>query len=339
MTREELAHEIAVGLIETGVEGDYATITCSTAGNYPSFGISQWEGSRGDELLGRIGLSQYAGKSYTYLDSINRLNYISDMLDSNAGRKAQLAQLEKDCLVYVDTLSKVTELDWDKCTIYAGIWCPTSHYVVTEFLAKKARQGYNLRSLETIRDIFYDEYADYAYIPYNCYEGYRNRAINTYNYVKSLNTSNTASKSVKSVNKEVNVQMASQFKCFLNPGHCVDQPSWDNPNPDHGAHSPYTGEDESFVAKEVTELVNKYLNDAGVTTKVFQYDGLSAISNASNSWNPDIFVSIHCNSAGSSSARGTETFHYYGSSNGTKLAECIHKRIVERVFTPGYIQK
>lgn len=186
MTREELAHEIAVGIAETGVEGYYESISRSTAGDYPSFGISQWEGPRGDKLLKRVNLSQYAGKSYSYLNSINKLNYISNILDSDIGRKAQIAQLEQDCLVYVDSLWEVETLDDTLCTIYAGIWCPTSHYVVSRFLQRRESQGYNLRNLETVRDLFRDQYADFAQIPYNCYAGYRNRAVNTYNYVKYI---------------------------------------------------------------------------------------------------------------------------------------------------------
>lgn len=335
MTREELAHEIALGLIATGVEGDYATITCSTAGDYPSFGISQWEGVRGDNLLKRVNLSQFAGYSYSYLNYINKLNYISDVLDSDLGRKAQLAQLEEDCLVYVDSLKKVPGLTNPQCIVYAGIWCPTSHYVVTKFLTNKANNGYNINDIEVVTDLFIDYYADYACIPYNCYKGYYNRAVNTYDYVIELTfSSNNTS------NQKVGAVMSTEFKCFLNPGHSIDEPSAANDyEPDHGTSSPFTGEVEAYVALEITNLVNKYLNDAGITTKVFQYDGLRAISNASNNWNPDIFVSVHCNSAGSPSARGTETFCYYNSTEGRKLAQCIHKRIIERVFTKKYIDE
>jgi len=42
MTKEELAQEIAKGLINTGVEGGFNAVSCSTAGDYPSIGCSQW---------------------------------------------------------------------------------------------------------------------------------------------------------------------------------------------------------------------------------------------------------------------------------------------------------
>ena len=45
MTREEMARYIAQGLIETGIEGGYDAVSCSMAGDYPSLGVSQWEGA------------------------------------------------------------------------------------------------------------------------------------------------------------------------------------------------------------------------------------------------------------------------------------------------------
>ena len=40
--RHLLAKEIADGIIVTGVEGSFDSVSCSTAGNYPSMGVSQW---------------------------------------------------------------------------------------------------------------------------------------------------------------------------------------------------------------------------------------------------------------------------------------------------------
>ena len=54
MTQAEIAHEIAKGLIETGIEGGFDAISCSTGGDYPSIGCSQWEGDRADDLLDKI---------------------------------------------------------------------------------------------------------------------------------------------------------------------------------------------------------------------------------------------------------------------------------------------
>ena len=88
----------------------------------------------------------------------------------------------------MDTLWETVEtLDQTLPTIYAGIWCPTSHYVVSKFLRKKEQEGFDLRNLEVVRNLFRDQYAQYAYIPSIYYAGYRNRANNTYEYVKKLN--------------------------------------------------------------------------------------------------------------------------------------------------------
>lgn len=66
MTVQELAYEIAKGLVETGVEGGYGSVSRSTAGDYPSIGCSQWEGERANELLARIPDGDYyAHRSYS----------------------------------------------------------------------------------------------------------------------------------------------------------------------------------------------------------------------------------------------------------------------------------
>lgn len=62
-------------------------------------------------------------------------------------------------------------------------------------------------------------------------------------------------------------------------------------------------------------------------------DGLSFRARAANQQPADLFVSIHCNSAESAAAQGTEVYHYPGSSHGAALADCIRKRIVASVGT------
>ena len=78
------------------------------------------------------------------------------------------------------------------------------------------------------------------------------------------------------------------MKVFLNPGHCIGA--------DPGACG--CGLQEASVAMEVGKLAQKYLDAAGVETKLFQADSLGEISATSNAWGSDLFVSIHCNSAG-----------------------------------------
>lgn len=186
MTRQELANEIARGLVETGVEGGYDAVTCSTAGDYPSIGCSQWEGGRAEDLLSRIpNGDQYAGRSYSDIDNAGELGDLAALLDSEAGRDAQMAKLAEDCLDYVDALWEVSDLDQSRCLIYAGMWCPTSTLVVQRFCQRRQDRGYDLRDLDTLYALFKGEYADAA----GCgdySEGYQNRADMTYTYVSNL---------------------------------------------------------------------------------------------------------------------------------------------------------
>ena len=62
---KNLAREIAKGIIATGIEGGYDSVAKSTAYNYPSIGVSQWEGNRADELLRAIpGGEEFIGRTY-----------------------------------------------------------------------------------------------------------------------------------------------------------------------------------------------------------------------------------------------------------------------------------
>jgi len=189
MTNEELALEIAKGLVQTGVEGAYNCVTCSTAGDYPSMGCSQWEGidgGRGDILLGYIDRgSQFAGRTYSDIEASGELDSLAELLDSEQGQSAQDQILSNDCLEkYVPLLTDI--LTDTKCIIYAGIWCPTSHYVVSRFLQRRADRGYDINNLETLRDLFRDEYYISADVGEQYAEGYANRANNTYDYVSNL---------------------------------------------------------------------------------------------------------------------------------------------------------
>ena len=115
------------------------------------------------------------------------------------------------------------------------------------------------------------------------------------------------------------------MKVFLNPGHAP------NGNPDPGACG--CGLRECDVAKSVADLVADYLKMAGVeVVGNLQNDGLYDIVSASNRTDADIFISIHCNAC-NGVAQGTEVWHYYGSSEGEKLAQCIQNQIVDALGT------
>ena len=115
------------------------------------------------------------------------------------------------------------------------------------------------------------------------------------------------------------------MKVFLNPGHAP------NGNPDPGACG--CGLRECDVAKNVADLVAGYLAAAGVeVVGSLQSDSLHEVVSASNRADADVFISIHCNAC-NGSANGTEVWHYYGSGEGEKLADCIQNQIVDALGT------
>lgn len=188
MTEQDLATEIAKGLIATGVEGGYDTVTCSTAGDYPSMGCSQWEGigGRGDMLLSYIdGGDHFAGRTYSDIETAGELEELAALLDSPQGQIAQQMILADDCRDKYLPYLRDAGLIEPCCIIYAGIWCPTSHYVVSRFISRRADRGYDINNLDVLHQLFRDEYAaaadcdEYA-------EGYANRADATYEYVVNL---------------------------------------------------------------------------------------------------------------------------------------------------------
>ena len=117
------------------------------------------------------------------------------------------------------------------------------------------------------------------------------------------------------------------MKVFINPGHAP------NGNPDPGAVNSYNGLKEAVVASAVAKKLEKYLVNAGVqVVGNLQHDELSVVTDTANNSGAEVFVSIHCNS-GPASAEGTETFYYYKSNNGAKLAQCIQSQIVDSLDT------
>ena len=189
MERAELAKEIAKGLVATGIEGGYDSVSCSTAGDYPSIGCSQWEGGRANALLAMLdGGGYFANRSYSDIKAAGELPALRNLLDSEQGRAAQLELLSSDCLVYVDELRLVPTLDDSRVLIYCGMWCPTSTYVVTKFLHRRWAM-FNLRSLATVTGIFRERYWIAADVGDEYRLGYENRADRTYEYVKALDLS------------------------------------------------------------------------------------------------------------------------------------------------------
>ena len=119
---KSLAKEIAKGLINTGIEGAYDSVAKSTAYDYPSIGVSQWEGTRADNLLCAIsGGSAFAWRTYENIKASGELPMLKRLLASEEGKQAQLEMLTNDCLQYVEVLQQVPTLDDTRCIIYAGM--------------------------------------------------------------------------------------------------------------------------------------------------------------------------------------------------------------------------
>ena len=57
-------------------------------------------------------------------------------------------------------------------------------------------------------------------------------------------------------------------------------------------------------------------------------DSLRYRTDMSNDWGADIFVSVHCNSATTPAAHGTETYYFPFSAKGRELAEHVHKELI-----------
>lgn len=188
---QSLAREIAKGIIATGIEGDFDSVAKSTAYAYPSISVSQWEGNRADELLRSIpGGEEFVGRTYVDIKASGELPMLKELLRSDAGKQVALDQLSRDCLQYVEVLQRVPTLDDTRCIIYAGMWCPTSTYVVKRFL-KNRFERVNLRSLEALNNLFKNYYWIAADVGEMYRVGYANRAEATYQYVAGIDLTTT----------------------------------------------------------------------------------------------------------------------------------------------------
>jgi len=114
------------------------------------------------------------------------------------------------------------------------------------------------------------------------------------------------------------------MKIYLNPGHAP------NGNPDPGACG--YGLRECDVVLDISKTVKTLLENRGHNVKMLQSDSLYAISQGANSWNADIFISIHCN-AFNNFAQGTETCIYAANTHGATLGKHIQTEIVSALKT------
>ena len=203
---EKAAIEIAKGLVATGVEGPYDTLVISTAGDYPSIGCSCWEGARADAIFKELGLSDYAGRSFSSLSDADK-SKIKLALGSDKGQQVQWAILSKDTAGYVDEILKTVTVENIRCLIYLGIWCPTSTYCVVRHAAKFSSC---LDDLDKLNSAFIDAPTSYALttsgLGSSFEEGYRNRGNRTLAYCKGLKEEDIGrvdAKILDSIKKEV----------------------------------------------------------------------------------------------------------------------------------------
>ena len=122
------------------------------------------------------------------------------------------------------------------------------------------------------------------------------------------------------------------------PKICID-PGHAGRRKDPGAVNPITGLQEADVNLAIAKLVVHYL--AAVGYKVIltrteaeqaETDDLGYRTNMSDQFGADVFVSIHCNAA-TPSATGTETWYWYVSQNGKRLAQCLQKQLTNSLET------
>ena len=117
------------------------------------------------------------------------------------------------------------------------------------------------------------------------------------------------------------------MKIFINAGH---GPKGVN-NSDSNGYDPgaigATGYKEYIETKEIADLVSNKLKFNGIETLVYQDGDLYDVTNKSNAWKSDYFISIHCNSY-SADSHGVETFSLTSVGKGRVLAEAVHQKLV-----------
>ncbi len=120
------------------------------------------------------------------------------------------------------------------------------------------------------------------------------------------------------------------LKIFINPGHDIDL--------DSGACA--NGLREVDIALAIGKQVKQIMEGIGYPCILLQSDNLNGetpskpnVCYTANNSGADIFISIHCNSAASASAKGTETLIYSAGGEAELLAKCIQSQIVNSLGT------
>ncbi len=107
-------------------------------------------------------------------------------------------------------------------------------------------------------------------------------------------------------------------------------------DPGHGGHDPGAvggGVKEKDIALSVAKQIGAYLEVWGYAVMLTREDdtfvSLSGRAAKANSWGADLFISVHCNSAGDESANGVEVYHHERASEAAQeAAELIYTKLV-----------
>ena len=115
---------------------------------------------------------------------------------------------------------------------------------------------------------------------------------------------------------------------MIDPGHGGDPKYGGDP----GAIGP-SGVREKDVNLAVSEKLHSLMVNAGLEaymTRVSDVDvALAKRAELANTIGADYFISIHSNASVSPTAHGTETYYYYGSAPGKKLAEAVQAELIK----------
>lgn len=115
------------------------------------------------------------------------------------------------------------------------------------------------------------------------------------------------------------------IRLYINAGHAP------NGVPDPGAVNQYWGVRECDIVLSVGKMLANMLEGAGYDVTLCQDNSLSYITQTANNWDADYFISLHCNSAYTDQARGSEVYCYSFGSIGEKLAQCVQDSLVGRL--------
>lgn len=109
-------------------------------------------------------------------------------------------------------------------------------------------------------------------------------------------------------------------KIFINAGHGGSDPGAVSKN----------GNKEADITKKVALLLACKLIQYGCNVEFFQQRTfLTEVSEAENSSNSDLFISIHCNSFDKETANGVEVLYYPTSTKGRECAQLVQDELIK----------